>query len=112
MKNEDKSEKLSKYLDIIENRADAMKQLTEELFKFSVVMSENGEYENETSSITVYGIELYCVSSSRQLLYRDADPGTESSSGERIQTILSGRGIVQLGRSKWNHGSKREDTPF
>lgn len=43
MKKEEKSEKLSKYLDIIEDRADAMKQLTEELFKYSVVMSENGE---------------------------------------------------------------------
>jgi len=41
MKTEEKSEKLASYLDIIENRADAMKQLTEELFKYSVVMSEN-----------------------------------------------------------------------
>ena len=42
MKNEEKSEKLSKYLDIIGDRAEAMKQLTEELFGYSVVMSEIG----------------------------------------------------------------------
>lgn len=47
MKKEEKSEKLSGYLDIIENRADAMKQLTEELFGYSVVMSENGTNKKE-----------------------------------------------------------------
>ncbi|MGN0664959.1 MAG: sensor histidine kinase [Huintestinicola sp.] len=51
MKNEDKSEKLSKYLDIIGDRAEAMKQLTEELFKYSVVMSENGEAVKEAVSV-------------------------------------------------------------
>lgn len=48
MKKEEKSEKLSKYLDIIGDRADTMKQLTEELFSYSVVISENGGMITET----------------------------------------------------------------
>lgn len=59
MKNEEKSEKLSKYLEIIEDRADAMKQLTEELFKYSVVMSENGETVTET--VTVNNVLEDCI---------------------------------------------------
>lgn len=59
MKNEDKSEKLSKYLNIIEDRADAMKQLTEELFKYSVVMSESGEAVTE--ALTVNNVLEDCI---------------------------------------------------
>lgn len=59
MKNEDKSEKLSKYLNIIEDRADAMKQLTEELFKYSVVMSENSEAVTE--KLTVNNVLEDCI---------------------------------------------------
>lgn len=51
IKNEEKSERLSKYLDIIEDRAEAMKLLTEELFKYSVVMSESGEAVKEAVSV-------------------------------------------------------------
>ena len=39
MKNEEKSEKLAGYLDIIKDRAALMKQLTEELFRYSVILS-------------------------------------------------------------------------
>ncbi len=59
MKNEDKSEKLSKYLDIIEDRADAMKQLTEELFNYSVVMSESDEAVTET--VTINNVLEDCI---------------------------------------------------
>lgn len=59
IKNEEKSERLSKYLDIIEDRADAMKQLTEELFKYSVVMSESGEAVSET--VTINNVLEDCI---------------------------------------------------
>ena len=36
---EDKSENTARYLSLIENRVDAMKQLTEELFRYSVILS-------------------------------------------------------------------------
>lgn len=47
MKNEKKSEKLAGYLDIIEDRAALMKQLTEELFRYSVILSENESANTE-----------------------------------------------------------------
>ena len=37
--NEDKSENTSRYLSLIGNRVEAMKQLTEELFRYSVILS-------------------------------------------------------------------------
>ncbi len=43
----EKSEKLSDYLAIIEDRAALMKSLTEELFKYSVIVSENGDSDPE-----------------------------------------------------------------
>ena len=45
--NEDKSENTSRYLSLIGNRVDAMKQLTEELFRYSVILS-TGELVLET----------------------------------------------------------------
>ena len=43
---EDKSENTSRYLSLIGNRVEAMKQLTEELFRYSVILS-TGELEFE-----------------------------------------------------------------
>ena len=45
--NEDKSENTSRYLSLIGNRVEAMKQLTEELFRYSVILS-TGELVLET----------------------------------------------------------------
>lgn len=59
MKKEEKSEKLENYLDIIEERADTMKQLTEELFRYSVVVSEDNSLEKE--SVSVNGILEDCI---------------------------------------------------
>ena len=39
LKQEDKSENTVRYLSLIENRVEAMKQLTEELFRYSVILS-------------------------------------------------------------------------
>ncbi len=48
MKDMEKSEKLEQYLAIIKGRAEAMKQLTEELFRYSVVLSSQGGDVQET----------------------------------------------------------------
>lgn len=47
LKSEEKSERAEHYLSMIENRTDAMKRLTEELFRYSVIISEeeNPVYE-------------------------------------------------------------------
>lgn len=43
LKREEKSEEVARYLTVIENRAEALKQLTEELFRYSVIASTAGE---------------------------------------------------------------------
>ncbi len=59
MKKEEKSEKLEKYLDIIGGRTELMKQLTEELFRYSVILS-SGE-DNETEELNVNQVLEDCI---------------------------------------------------
>ena len=47
LEREEKSEDIARYLSLIENRVEAMKQLTEELFRYSVILS-TGELVLET----------------------------------------------------------------
>ena len=47
LQKEDKSEDAARYISLIENRVEAMKQLTEELFRYSVILS-TGELMLET----------------------------------------------------------------
>lgn len=47
IKKEEKPEKISGYLAVIEDRAALMRSLTEELFKYSVIVSENADSELE-----------------------------------------------------------------
>lgn len=47
MKRMDKPAKIAEYLDIIDERAELMEQLTEELFRYSVILSGDGDMETE-----------------------------------------------------------------
>ncbi len=47
LKREEKSEPVARYLDVIENRMEAMKQLTEELFRYSVIVSVSNDRKYE-----------------------------------------------------------------
>lgn len=47
MKHMDKPPKIAEYLDIIDERAELMGQLTEELFRYSVILSESSAGETE-----------------------------------------------------------------
>lgn len=47
MEHMDKPQKIAEYLDIIDERAALMEQLTEELFRYSVILSEDGAGESE-----------------------------------------------------------------
>lgn len=51
LKQEEKSEAASRYLDIIENRTDLLKQLSEELFRYSVITSAPEEMDQEEISL-------------------------------------------------------------
>lgn len=47
LKNEEKSIEVERCLDIIENRTETLKQLTEELFRYSLIISQDDEIKNE-----------------------------------------------------------------
>lgn len=47
MKHMDKPQKIAEYLDIIDERAGLMEQLTEELFRYSVILSDDNSAETE-----------------------------------------------------------------
>lgn len=51
LKREDKPETVSRYLAVIENRTEAMKQLTEELFRYSVITSASNDMCYEDVSL-------------------------------------------------------------
>lgn len=51
LKREEKSEAVTRYLAFIENRAEALKQLTEELFRYSVIISSPEDMRLETVNI-------------------------------------------------------------
>ena len=51
MKKEEKSEQMEKYLEIIGGRAELMKQMTEELFRYSVILSSDADAEIEELSV-------------------------------------------------------------
>lgn len=52
--NVEKSEAAERYIEVIRNRTEALKQLTEELFSYSVITSP--EYDNSVESVAVNGI--------------------------------------------------------
>lgn len=47
LEKEEKSDAVERYLEVIRNRTEILKQLTEELFKYSVIMTANDELELE-----------------------------------------------------------------
>lgn len=51
LEKEEKSETVARYLSLIANRTEALKQLTEELFRYSVILSTQEELELETICI-------------------------------------------------------------
>jgi hypothetical protein len=51
LKSEDKSPEAERYLEIIGERAESMKQLTEELFRYSVIMTSESEPKQEQAIV-------------------------------------------------------------
>lgn len=51
LEKEEKSEEITRYLSMIKNRAEAMKQLTEELFRYSVILSTQEELKLEEIAV-------------------------------------------------------------
>lgn len=53
---EEKSDNCSRYLAIIKERAEMMIKLTEELFRYSVVLAENGQQEQKEEPVVVNAV--------------------------------------------------------
>lgn len=53
---EEKSENCSRYLAIMKDRAELMTKLTEELFRYSVVLAENGQQEQKEEPVVVNAV--------------------------------------------------------
>lgn len=51
LEKEEKSERVTRYLSLIANRTEALKQLTEELFRYSVILSTQEDMELEKVSV-------------------------------------------------------------
>lgn len=51
LENEEKSDEVARYIEIIKNRCELMKQLTEELFRYSVVTSTSDKLKYESLSL-------------------------------------------------------------
>lgn len=66
LENEEKSENAEHYLEIIRNRTESMKNLTEELFRFSIVTSPENELKNEECDISALLQE--CIAENYTLL--------------------------------------------
>lgn len=47
LEREEKSETVTRYLEVIDNRAEVLKHLTEELFRYSIVISTSNDTDNE-----------------------------------------------------------------
>ena len=56
LEQEEKSENCSRYLAIIKERAELMTKLTEELFRYSVVLAENGQRERKEEPVVVNAV--------------------------------------------------------
>lgn len=56
LEQEEKSDNCSRYLAIIKERAEMMIKLTEELFRYSVVLAENGQQEQKEEPVVVNAV--------------------------------------------------------
>lgn len=61
LEQEDKSETCSRYLTIIRERTELMTKLTEELFCYSVVLTENGQQEQNVAPVVVNAVLEECI---------------------------------------------------
>ena len=56
LEQEEKSDNCSRYLAIIKERAEMMTKMTEELFRYSVVLAENGQQEQKEEPVVVNAV--------------------------------------------------------
>ena len=104
---EDKSENTSRYLSLIGNRVEAMKQLTEELFRYSVILS-TGELVLET--VCVNGVlEESIAAFYGALTSRDIQPEIHITEN-RIERQLNRESLGRVFSNILNNALKYSDS--
>lgn len=95
-----------RYLSLIENRTDAMKQLTEELFRYSVILSTQ---ELEMETVCLNGVlEESIAAFYAALTSRDIQPQIHVS-GKRIEKQLNQEALARVFSNILNNALKYSD---
>ena len=106
LQKEDKSENAARYLSLIENRVGAMKQLTEELFRYSVILSTE---EMELEPVCVNGVlEESIAAFYGALTQRGIQPQIHMS-GKRIEKQLNRDALSRVFSNILNNALKYSD---
>ena len=106
LQKEEKSETVSRYLALIENRVDAMKQLTEELFRYSVILSTE---EMTMETVHVNGVlEESIAAFYGALTSRGIQPQIHMS-GKRIEKQLNRDALARVFSNILNNALKYSD---
>lgn len=106
LQKEEKSINAARYLSLIENRVDAMKQLTEELFRYSVILSA-GEMPLETVPING-ALEESLAAFYGALTSRGIQPRIHMS-GKRIERQLNREALARVFSNILNNALKYSD---
>lgn len=106
LQKEEKSETVAWYLSLIENRVDAMKQLTEELFRYSVILSTE---EMTMETVYVNGVlEESIAAFYGALTSRGIQPQIHMS-GKRIEKQLNRDALARVFSNILNNALKYSD---
>ena len=107
MEDEDKSENVARYLECIKNRAEHMKQLTEELFKYSIIMSASENIELE--EITINGVLEECIAGFYGALTEKKIVPVIDICDETVVRRLNKTGLVRVFNNVLNNALKYSD---
>lgn len=106
LQKEEKSENVTRYVSLIENRVDAMKQLTEELFRYSVILSAQ---ELKMETVCLNGVlEESIAAFYGALTNRGIQPQIHIS-GKRIEKQLNREALSRVFSNILNNALKYSD---
>lgn len=107
IKETDDKEKQERYLSIISGRAEVMKQLTEELFRYSVIISE--EEEHKTEEVFVNQVLMQSVSSFYPLLSEKGITPKISITDKRVTRNIDKESLARVFSNLLSNAVKYSD---
>ncbi len=107
MQKTDDPEKQARYLSIMKERADMMKHLTEELFRYSVIVSDETELKTET--VFVNQLLAESISSFYPTLSEKGIAPKISITEERVERKLDSDALLRVFSNLLNNAAKYSD---